>query len=87
MLLNVEGDDENLSKTKAFCDSCGMQSPAEARPTYIHGAFVGDEPNAFKQFQMEYIPHGCVPSSSGVFLAKRVQPDQAIAMASGAATA
>jgi len=84
LVLNVEGDDaEKLSLTSRFCEKLELAERDEAN--YVHGAFTDDEPKAFEQFNMAYIPHQSVLSKEGKLMSNRVSPAEAIECAKGLA--
>lgn len=74
LMLNFEGDSEELEKTSRFCQAVSCE--AQDHVNYIHVAFVGDRDArgpAFEQFKLEYIPHYALLSSKGVFLGNKMQ--------------
>jgi len=84
LLINVEGDDVQLAATTKYCAMLNL-GPREER-TYVHGAFVGEEPAAFKQFGMSYIPHVAVLSPTCVLMGNKVKPkEQALVIAAAMA--
>lgn len=74
LLLNTEGD-ENMSKTKRFHEAIGLEDQSKA--TFVDALFLDDEPEAFKQFQQQYIPHVAVLAPDGVLIGHRVKPPKA----------
>lgn len=78
LVLNTD-DEEGLPKTGKFCEKHSITARPE--PTYIHGAFIDEEPEGFDQFKMQYIPHISVLSADGMLLANREQVPNAIAIA------
>lgn len=88
LVLNTEGDSDELTKTDGFCRKIELEPRPEPtrEPTYVNGAFVGGPPDDFEQFGMEYIPHLCVLSAGGVLLGHRVQAGEAMKIALAASS-
>lgn len=71
LMINTEGDSD-LSASTGFAKKLSLEGISH--PNYVHGAFVGGEPKAFNQFNMEYIPHMSALSKTGLLLGNRVKP-------------
>lgn len=81
LLLNTENI-PNLETNETwtrFCDRVNLPQPPHRN--FIHGAYLGPEPDGQKQFMQEYIPHVTVFSKDGKFVGNKVEGGRAVELA------